>query len=267
MFRKAIALLCLPALAGPAAFAAAPAASSTPAAVPVLRYLKKQGLTVDTRFTAPGGLSGYVGTVPNGRRVVFYVPRDGSVALFGALIDAHGNNLSKAYMERYVQAPANNKLYAQLAKRHWIAEGNANPRRIVYAFVDPNCPYCQRFWKAAQGAYAHGVQVRYLLVDILGGSSAGKAAAILAAPEPREALDRNERGFGQHSGAIAPLKRIPKTLKHELTGNTALMQKFGFDGTPGLVWKGADGVVHTVNGLPPADRLARVFGTAPSGKP
>lgn len=264
MSPKALVLVVPLAFAAASAGAATPPASTAGAPAPVVRYLKKQGLKVDARFSAPGGLAGYAATVPGGKHVVFYVPADGSVALFGALVDVHGRNLTETYMQRYVRGPANRKLYAALAKHHWIAAGDANPRRIVYAFVDPNCPYCQQFWEAAQKAYGKGVQVRYLVVGVLGGSSVGKAAAILASPEPREALDRNERNFRHHSGGIDPLKPVPAALRKKIRANTALMQKFGFDGTPGLVWKDAHGNVHTSNGLPPAKRLARIFGTAPA---
>jgi len=260
-------VLALPlALAATSAGASAPAASSATTSAPVVRYLKKQGLKVNARFSAPGGLAGYAATVPGGKQVVFYVPRDGSVALFGALVDAHGTNLTERYMQRYVRGPTNSKLYARLAKHHWIAAGDANPRRIVYAFVDPNCPYCQQFWQAAQDAYKKGVQVRYVVVGVLGHSSVGKAAAILASPEPREALDRNESHFSHHSGGIQALHDVPANLRKQIQANAALMQKFGFDGTPGLVWKDAHGSIHTSNGLPPPGRLAHVFGTATSGK-
>ncbi|HEX5313479.1 MAG TPA: thiol:disulfide interchange protein DsbG, partial [Gammaproteobacteria bacterium] len=62
------------------AAAPAPAAGSAPS---VLAYLKQQGLKINSRFTAMGGLTGYAGTTPDGSPVIFYVPADGSVAIFG----------------------------------------------------------------------------------------------------------------------------------------------------------------------------------------
>lgn len=253
------------AVAALAALGAGPIATAAPAQPAVVRYLQKQGFKLESRFAAPGDLTGYVAVEPGGNRIVFYVPADGSVALFGALVDSEGHNLTRSYYDHYIQRPSNRKLYGTLAKQQWIAAGAKHPRRIIYAFVDPNCPYCWRFWQAAQKAYAHGVQVRYLMVAILGGSSVGKAAAVLAAKDQRRALDRNERGFHDHTGAIEPLGRIPDAIRHQLAVNAALMQQFGLDGTPGLVWKDADGKVQTSNGLPPPEDLAKVFGT-PSGR-
>lgn len=242
--------------------AKAPAAATQP---PALRYLIKHGLKVEERFSTPGDLTGYIGTAPGGKQVLFYIPADGSVAIFGAMLDAHGHDLTRAYLQRFLQGPAAAKTFKELSGRRWIAEGDLHPRRIVYAFLDPNCPFCRDFWQTAQGFYGKGLQVRYVLVAILGGTSAGKAAAILAAKDPRQALDENERGFRHHSGAIKPLAKIPNALHKEIADNTNLMQRFGLDGTPGIVWQTETGKVETSNGLPPMEDLEKIL-TPPRGK-
>ncbi|MGH8127009.1 MAG: thiol:disulfide interchange protein DsbG [Gammaproteobacteria bacterium] len=240
-----------------AAAAPPPAATHSNA---VVEYLKGKGLTVKDRFSVPGGLIGYSGLTPDGKHVVFYTTADGSVALFGALLDAHGHSLSQAYQNAYVQQPKNQKLFAHLEKAHWISAGSKHPRRIVYAFIDPDCPYCWEFWKAAQHVYGHGVQVRYMIVGILGDSSIKKAAAILGAKDPQAALEKNESGFQHHSGAIKPMSKVPDKLRSEIADHNRLMQQFGLDGTPGLVWKDAQGTVETSNGLPPDNYLQEIFG-------
>ncbi len=232
---------------------------ASPSESPALQFLKKQGLTVDSSFSAVGGLTGYIGTTPDGHPVVFFVPPDGSVAIFGTLVDAYGHNLTQAYGNRYIQKPENQKNYGKLAARNWIAAGDPNPRRIVYAFIDPNCPYCWQFWEAARNR--PGVQVRYLMVGILGQSSIGKAAAILAAKDPAHALTENETGFRNHEGAITPLASVPGSLMQELNGNAELMKSFGLDGTPGLVWQTDSGEIETSNGLPDTGEMSSIFGT------
>lgn len=248
--------------------AASVAPTKAPAATtqsPALRYLISRGLTVEERFSTPGGLTGYIGTVPGGKQVVFFIPSDGSVAIFGLMLDAHGHNLTQAYLQRFLQGPAAAKSFKELSGRRWIAVGAAHPRRIVYVFLDPNCPFCRDFWQTAQGFYGKGLQVRYVLVAILGGTSAGKAAAILTAKDPRQALDENERGFRHHSGAIKPLAKIPDALQKEISDNTNLMQHFGLDGTPGIVWKTETGKIKTSNGLPPMEDLEKIL-TPSKGK-
>ncbi len=248
------ALLAVP----PAYAAAAPPAGTAPS--PIITYLEGKGLTVQARFSVPGGLRGYAGLTPNGKHVVFYTTGDGSLALFGALIDTHGHDLSQVYQNTYVQRPRNQQLYSHLAKAHWIGVGAKHPTRIIYAFVDPNCPFCRDFWQSAQAAYGHGVQIRYLVVAILGDSSVKKAAAILGAKDPQAALDFNERGFRHHSGAIRPMAHVPSSLRQRVARHNRLMRQFGLDGTPGLVWKDKHGQVRTSDGLPPDDELGTIFG-------
>lgn len=243
-----------------AATAAPPAATGSNA---VVRYLESKGLSIKARFSVPGGLQGYAGVTPDGKHILFYTTADGSVALFGALLDAHGHNLSQDYLNTYVQHPQNQKnqlLYTQLAKADWISTGSKHPKRIIYAFLDPNCPFCRDFWQSAQAAYGHGLQVRYLIVGILGDSSVKKAAAILGAKDRRAALNENERGFQHHSGAIQPLAHVPDSLRQKIAEHNRLMMQFGLDGTPGLVWKDGDGKVQTSDGLPPTDYLNQILG-------
>ncbi|MGH8161591.1 MAG: thiol:disulfide interchange protein DsbG [Gammaproteobacteria bacterium] len=235
---------------------AAPAPSSPPAA---LKYLLHKGLKVNSRFSTPGDLTGYVGTVPGGKQVVFFIPKGGSVAIFGTMLDAYGHDLSQAYLQHYQRGPGAAQSFRNLESRHWIAEGAKHPRRIVYVFLDPNCPYCWMLWKAVQKYYKQGVQARYVPVAILGGSSLGKAAAILAAKDPRKALRKNESGFAHHSGAITPLKKIPDKLKDEIGRNNALFLRFGFNGTPAMVWKNSEGAVKTADGLPQDRTLAEIL--------
>lgn len=232
------------------------AQGATPA---VVHFLEAKGLKLDSHFAAPGGLTGYVGTTPQGRRIIFYVPRDGSVALFGHMITAQGRDLTAERLHRYVRNPKFAAAFKALRSTHWIAVGAKNPRHVIYAFFDPNCPYCHRLWQAAAPAAAKGVQMRYILVGILGPSSVAKAAAILTARDPARALATNERYYRIEDGGIKPLALVSKALKAQLERNAKLMLRFRLDGTPGMVWKNPQGHIRTSNGLPPADALKQIF--------
>ncbi len=241
----------------------APASSSPPTA---LKYLTQKGLKVNSRFSTPGHLTGYVGTVPGGKQVVFFIPKDGSVAIFGTMVDAYGHDLSQAYLHHYQRGPGAARSYHNLESRHWIAEGAKQPKRIVYMFIDPNCPYCWMLWKEAQKYYKQGLQARYIIVAILGGTSPGKAAAILTAKDPGKALRKNESGFAHHSGAIRPLDKIPDKLQAKISENNALFLHFGFNGTPAMVWKDSAGNVKTADGLPQGETLAEIFDLDEAGR-
>lgn len=152
-----------------------------------------------------------------------------------------------------------------LQHSHWIAEGSAQPRHVLYVFVDANCPFCHKLWQALQPYYRQGLQVRALLVGIIAPSSAGKAAAILEAHDSSSALRQSEQQWGRRAdggGGISPLahphRRDLQVLDHDL----ALMQGFGFPGTPAVVYLDASGKVHAIDGSPDPDRLATIVGAA-----
>lgn len=149
--------------------------------------------------------------------------------------------------------------WARLAQGHWVADGRADAPRIVYAFADPNCGYCNRFWLAARPFVASGqVQLRHLMVGIIGDDSPGKAAAILGAEVPAEALARNERNY--RSGGIRPLAKVPPALQARLDANEKLLRALGFHGTPGLVYLDAEGRLKRFPGLPDTGDLAQILG-------
>ena len=81
-----------------------------------------------------------------------------------------------------------------LSHTHYIEEGSKGP--ILYDFLDPNCPYCHQTYVWLLNPVDGGqLRVRFVIVGFLSPSSKGKAAAILAAPEPLAALRRTEKGF------------------------------------------------------------------------
>lgn len=149
--------------------------------------------------------------------------------------------------------------WARLAGGDWVADGRADAPRIVYAFADQNCGYCNRFWLAARPFVESGrVQLRHVMVGIIGDDSPGKAAAILGADAPAEALARNERNY--RSGGIRPLATVPPALQARLDANEKLLRALGFHGTPGLVYLDAEGRLKRFPGLPDTGDLAQILG-------
>lgn len=157
--------------------------------------------------------------------------------------------------------------WQQLETTDWIAEGAAKPQHVLYAFVDPNCPYCHDLWRDAQTQYKHGLQVRYILVGIISDTSPTKAAAILEAANPLKALRQNEKQWGASpdgspGGGIAPLHQLDFSMRLKLMMHFKLAREFGILGTPGLVWKDRSGTIHVLQSAPRPAELSQIVESA-----
>ena len=223
-----------------------------------IKALEAKGLEVVGTFDAPGGLTGYAGILQQ-QPLAVYVTSDGKQAIIGSMVDAKGVDLTREPVTRLVSKPISDKTLKLLEQSAWIAAGANTAPRVVYTFTDPNCPYCNKFWNDAQPWIKAGkVQVRHVIVGILGPTSPGKAAALLSAPNPQAALALHEQ---QHrSGGIKPLAQIPVNVRTQLEANQELMQQLGFPATPATLYKDADGNIQTVMGAPSGDKLKQVLG-------
>ena len=224
-----------------------------------IKALEAQGVEVLGTFKAPGGLTGYAGMMAQ-QPLAIYVTADGKQAIIGSMIDAKGVDLSQEPLNRLVSKPMTEKIWKQLEGSTWVADGVKNAPRVIYTFTDPNCPYCNKFWNDARPWVTAGkVQVRHLMVAVLGPTSPGKAAAILSAPDPQAALTQHQQ---QHSsGGMKPLAQISPKVRAQLDANQQLMQQLGFSGTPATLYKDADGKLQNVEGAPSAEMLVKIMGS------
>ena len=156
---------------------------------------------------------------------------------------------------------ANQRRFAQLAKTDVVIEGPRDARRVLYVFFDANCFYCHLTWKALQPYEKAGLQVRFVPVAYQQPSSAGRAAAIMQAPDRVTAMRENELRYDRahFDGGIAPAN-VPKALAAHLDANNKLMRAFGAPGTPLLVWEDADGRIQVSNAAPRLSELPRITG-------
>ncbi|NVE24964.1 thioredoxin fold domain-containing protein [Burkholderia glumae] len=150
--------------------------------------------------------------------------------------------LTDAQMLRVQAAPA-------------IVEGasGARVKSTLYVFMDPNCIYCHLMWKALRPYEAAGLQVHWIPLAFLKPDSAGKAAALLKAPDGGAALlDTLETKYSEkdESGGIAPLTVVPADAKAKLDANAAMFKALGFDGTPTVLFRSHDGKWLGLDGLP-----------------
>jgi thiol:disulfide interchange protein DsbG len=233
---------------------------------PALRALEQQGITVVGAMPSPGGLkawAAYSGQHP----IALYGTPDGKYLIAGTMLDAAGNDVNHAALEKTVAATMTNGAWAQLERSRWVLDGSSKAPRVVYVFTDPNCPFCNKFWGDSRPWVESGkVQLRHILLGILSPTSAGKSAAILTDSNPSLRLENHERGqmaagarilasghpSAMGESALKPLTDIPAAIETQLTSNAQMMQSFGLGGTPGLVWKDAHGKIQMRAGAPVA---------------
>jgi thiol:disulfide interchange protein DsbG len=154
------------------------------------------------------------------------------------------------------------RLFPELERSGYVAEGAAVPQSVLYVFFDANCYYCNLTWKALQPYEKAGLQVRWVPVAYQKPSSTGRAAAVMEAPDRAAALRANELGYKPqtYDGGIKPLAKVrPATLKM-LRANLDLMKRFGAPGTPAVVWKDSGGNVGFRNAVPRLSELPRITG-------
>ena len=248
-----------PAPAQPSANAAAPDAGKKASDYPApIQALEAQGLEVLGTFKAPSGLTGYAG-IAGGNPVSIYLTGDGSHALIGTLVDAQGNDAGADAMRDLVVKPMSERIWNKLENATWVQDGKTGTPRVIYTFTDANCPYCHSFWEAARPWVDSGkVQLRHVMVGVIRQDSANKAAAILKAPSPGNALADNERN--QSSGGIKPMAAIPADVRTQLDSNERLMLELGFQGTPGILFHDEQGNVQRRSGMPQGNDLNVVLG-------
>ena len=235
------------------------ALAAGPANLPApVKAIAAQGVEIVGSFAAPGGLKAYAGILRQ-HPLAIYVTADGQHAIVGTMIDATGANLSKAPLERMVAKPMTARIWSELGKSTWIADGSKNAARVVYVFTDPNCPYCNKFWNDARPWVKAGkVQLRHVLVAFLTDTSAGKAAALLSSEDPQAALTRHE--LQRASGGVKPLSEIPAKIRAELDANQQLMQQLDSSATPTIFYKDANGNLRKMDGAPSAQMLTTILG-------
>jgi thiol:disulfide interchange protein DsbG len=238
----------------------APVAQAADKALPpIIQTMQQQGLAHVREFKAGADVRAFA-AVAGQQPIAIYVTPDGN-AIVGSRIDAKGRNLDAEKVDELAAQPMSDAIWKQLASATWVPDGKASAPRIVYAFSDPNCPYCNRFWEAARPWVDAGkVQLRHVMVGVIRENSSTKAAAILSAKDPTAALASNEHNF--QAGGIKPAPNVPADVRKQLDANQALMAELGFQGTPGILYKDKDkdGLVQRVNGMPRPDVLAGMLG-------
>lgn len=161
---------------------------------------------------------------------------------------------------------ATSDLWPRLQHAAWVMQGTRRPEHLIYVITDANCPYCHDLWLSVQPLYANGLQVRYVMVGIISRDSSGKAAAIIEARNPSLALDQNEKQWARLpddlGGGILPLQSPKPATIAALRANEQLMRDLGARGTPALIYRSADHVMHVIGGTSDLAKLKSIVGAA-----
>ena len=153
------------------------------------------------------------------------------------------------------RAALEKQIFEVLSRSHWVAEGPANPDRVVYTFTDMKCPYCTRQWRDMRPLLDdpdNRTQVRHVIVAVLRPGSYPEGAAVLAADDPAAALAK-----GQEQG-LAPLDPVPEAVGRKLRENNALMREFGIRGTPATIFRDPDGKLQFAPGVLQPETLRKL---------
>ena len=227
------------------------AAAANPPLPAALQNLLSQGLVVQRSFPGPDGLTGWVVTMSGRSTVVFTTP-SGDYAINGLLVDRDGHDLTHLYEQQYIQHITPADLVSVLDKDGMLVDEGQAKAPLIYVYADANCVFCNRFWTVLRPYIQSGkVHVRWAMVAFLKDSSAGRAAAILAAKDKVAALAVDETRFDQakEEGGITPLDPVPYDLRAELLLHSSQMGDIGSQGTPLILFHQADGW-HRTEGLP-----------------
>ncbi|MEQ6890348.1 thiol:disulfide interchange protein DsbG [Halomonas sp. CS7] len=221
-----------------------------------IQALVEEGLEVHARFEAPGGLDGFAAS-HRGREMAVYLTPDGEHAVVGTLIDAQGNDLSAAPLDEHVRSAQEAEVWQALEQSHWIADGDPDAERILYTFTDPNCPYCERFHAQSRPWVEAGrVQLRHIMVGILKSDSPAKAAALLGADDPAQALQAH-----QQSESGIEVSAQPREIEEQVRANNQRFEGLGLIATPTTYYRRDDGRLEQVQGAPEEARLIELMGS------
>ncbi|GAC1410674.1 MAG: thiol:disulfide interchange protein DsbG [Burkholderiaceae bacterium] len=217
------------------------------------------GVKVVKTFPAASSLTGWVLSQGADMSLVYTTP-DGKTLIVGELIDEHGQPLSKQYASQYMPKPDQTALYREIEQADAVTEGTlVNPKSLLYVFFDANCPYCHFTWKALQPYEKAGLQVKWVPVAVLGETSLPKAIAVMSASDRTAAFRTMQEQFVPGKPSAAPTAMPAKPgVAEGIRRNGVLMERFGINGTPGVVWKDHAGKIQTKGGMPRLSELPSI---------
>lgn len=209
------------------------------------KSLSRVGLEVVSQFTEDG-INGY-GALFQGQPVTAYQLPGSDKIIIGEMLSKHGTNLSQIHQQDHVIPEVGGRAWPHLEGSDYVIDQGKTDGPVLYTITDPNCPYCLRLWETLSPLVKAGdIQVRHLIVGILGDDSLQKAAAILEADNSSEILHAYQ--MARSNGDEYELPKPSQESIERVLENNETMRKAGASGTPASYAKYPDGSVEYISG-------------------
>ena len=121
---------------------------------------------------------------------------------------------------------------------------------------DPMCPYCHQQYDAFQEAIESGhLQIRHLIVSVLGDQSERAAHAITSSKSPADAYEQHHAQFDDGGISSSAPSYEQKQILEE---RNKTMNELGVGGTPAIFYQAKDGQFHKIGGY--TEDVAKIYG-------
>lgn len=219
--------------------------------------LKKFGFKIIKKFDVRDNITGYALT-HSGQPITAYGVAGSDLLMIGDLVTQDGINLSEVHRNDYINANIAEAGWSLLQDASYIVDQDVTDAPVLYTVTDPNCPYCLKLWENTRELVeGKNVEIRHVVVGILGEDSRNKAAALLGAENPVELMDAYLTGKSQ--GEEIDLPKGSEDAYAQVEKNNSLMREAGISGTPTSFIKMPDGSVEMLNGAVPAERIQELL--------
>lgn len=221
----------------------------------ILNLLKKQGISVKREFKVSDSINGFL-VEQDSSQMILYSTSDGKYIINGILTNANGKNITKMHQEQFLTLPP----WSEIEDTAYITEIPLNEELIdaykIFVFFDPYCPHCRVLWEELQKYRQIGLTIGWVPVAYLRPESREIASYILANNQSAEIL---EKLMLNKLGNLNIDPKVVESQKNRLRYNLKIMQDFGSQATPAIVWR-EDKKTKSLSRLPFIYELEKITG-------
>lgn len=178
--------------------------------------------------------------------------------------------LAEEQEQAQAQGDKPDDLYLLDQMRHegfWFAVGETQAP-VVYAFIDPTCPYCARAIVNLKPEIDNGsLQLRVLLAPAINQSAAPLIAAILTAEDPIAAFMTHEAEYAERGSSSlrdVDFGELPPAMNDGVKANYDMIVDNGLPGVPFFAYETLDGIKF-LSGVPQPGQFSQALPDSYSG--